>query len=345
MPRLYGHDNKFLLSIMSYYGPDIPTTISFLEFGSIDLAANKKNVWEFQLHDKAYDWLMLARYANDLVAYLRLKDRLGQEDLKKLADLYAREVHHKNDASGNLSKLSALMAVNNVVKPAGSLSFFELGQTIFGCIEGMEFYLRLLDQLGYRDLTLDLREVDWFGMDISAFFNTLCVLMHEKYRVTATDRLESFTYPKDVFFAKGVTLLYACQSAAELIQNLNRGKISVFDYSFARTKEARTSIGTGKQVVYPTLASFHDLYRQSGKQFYVRVNKSSYNAETDRLWVDGVYGDETLCREFIRLDTAAREMMRLQSNADALVFADLSPQEKIEWMTFAEYVQKGDFLS
>ncbi len=54
-----------------YYRNEKETAISYVEFGSIDLLLGKKNVWDFRLHDKAYDWLMLSRYANDLVTYTK----------------------------------------------------------------------------------------------------------------------------------------------------------------------------------------------------------------------------------------------------------------------------------
>ena len=45
---------------------------SFLEFGAINLESPSRQIWEFRTGDQAYEWLMLVRYANDLLGYSQL---------------------------------------------------------------------------------------------------------------------------------------------------------------------------------------------------------------------------------------------------------------------------------
>jgi hypothetical protein len=49
------------------YGCATHECLSFLESGKVDLKNCKKTVYNFKLHQKAYDWFMLARYANDIL--------------------------------------------------------------------------------------------------------------------------------------------------------------------------------------------------------------------------------------------------------------------------------------
>ena len=125
-------DNK------TFYGTNNTTNITYLEFGEIDLVQGKKTIWDFRMHQKAYDWLMLGRYANDMVTYMRMNEQLGRMPISEIMQIYRDEVHHPNDLFLNLGKLCALAIVRDC-SPDQELSFYELGQTIYGCIEGMVF--------------------------------------------------------------------------------------------------------------------------------------------------------------------------------------------------------------
>ena len=169
------------MSRNQFYGTDKATSISYLEFGSFDLVEIKKEVWDFRLHQKAYDWFMLGRYANDFLTYLSMKNKLGVLPLKAILKLYNQEIHKGNDSTLNLGKLIALAVTKNDKIPS---TFYELGQTVFGCIEGMSFYLELLKHLDIEFPAVDLNAVRWYGIDISEMFNHLAVLLHSKYNIT-----------------------------------------------------------------------------------------------------------------------------------------------------------------
>lgn len=327
----------------TFYGTGESKAISYLEFGSIDLSSSKKDVWDFRLHEKAYDWLMCARYANDMVTYIDMKEKLGQLSLTELARLYRGGVHHRNDISGNLGKLCALTVVGNLAEKNKKSSFYELGQTLFGCIEGMEFCREFLKHLGVRFPFIDLKKVDWYGVDISHLFNRLAVLLHGKYRVTTLEDMNQLPRPVDVFFAKGVTLLYVVRNVRQLLDILDRARLSVFDYSFSMKGEQETTIGTGKLVKYLDFGSFRRKYRQSNKRMFVRENKSRYDAATHRVFLDCVYGEEDLCRDFIKLDEKVRRklIMKLSSGDDELILSDLldiAPGDNLAWIDVEEFI-------
>ena len=52
-----------------HYGADERTSVSFLEFGSIDFSRRSKTTWGFLIDDRAYDFCMVARYVKDLMSF------------------------------------------------------------------------------------------------------------------------------------------------------------------------------------------------------------------------------------------------------------------------------------
>ena len=231
-------------------------TFSFLEFGSISRVKGKKYVYDYRTDQKAYDWFMVARYSSDLVSYLELTEKVSELSLEVLSESLLSRVHHSNDFRLNLAKLAAI----NVVQQS---TFFELGQTLFGCIEGMGFCKSLLHQCGFKGDIIDLGEVDWRGYDTSEFFNRLAKMMHKDYSLSTTSKSGAFEITGGAAFAKGVTLLYALHQPEDLDTWYQRSELAVFDYSFALGAPEVTAIGTGKPVTYLTLSDFLEIYDPS----------------------------------------------------------------------------------
>ncbi|MCJ8215694.1 hypothetical protein [Aeromonas veronii] len=266
---------------------------SYLEFGAIDPHLGKKTVYDFRTNAKAYDWLMHARYSNDLFSYHRMSQLLCDNEFNDIADIYTDEIHHNDDFVFNLNKVMALELVGS--------SFFELGQTLFGCIDGMEFIRQLQLTLELPSIQVDLSHVNWFGYDISPFFNLMAKLMHEKYKVITTDTPSGIPASYDVFFAKGITLLYAIRTGSELFDYIKHSKITVFDYSFSLCAAKDIYIGTGKCIRYLSKDEFTEVYQQilkSGKDIWVRGNSK---ADLDRglFYMEGIVACDDLASQFI----------------------------------------------
>ncbi|OGT98227.1 MAG: hypothetical protein A2X80_06645 [Geobacteraceae bacterium GWB2_52_12] len=319
-----------------FYGTNKQPAFSYLEFGSIDMCKGKKHVWDFRMHQQAYDWLMHARYSNDLITYIKLCERVGVASISEIAGEYREGIHHPDDFLVNYGKLCALAVMSGAM---GKASFFELGQTLFGCIEGMEFCQKVIRAMDLEFPYLSLENVHWRGVDISDFFNRLAVLMHARYDVEASDVLKA-ELPADVFFAKGVTLLYAIREPLQLCDTLNYGKLSLFDYSFAMDGPQEMTLGTGKQIVYLAYDDCKKQLEESGKQLYVRRSRSNYDASSNRIFVDGVYGDERHCRKYIELDTRIRTAVEARIDADgySTVLFNGSSFGMDDWAHLADYV-------
>ena len=224
-------------------------TFSFLEFGSISRAKGKKSVYDYRTDQEAYDWFMHARYSRDLVSYLELTELASELSLEELSESLLARVHHPNDFRLNLAKLAA---INVVQQPL----FFEVGQTLFGCIEGMELCKSLLHQCAFKSDIIDLEEVDWRGYDTSEFFNRLAKVMHQSYSLSTTSDLGTLDMTGGVAFAKGVSLLYALHELKDIDVLFQNSELSIFDYSFSLGAPEVTTIGTGKKVTYLALSDF-----------------------------------------------------------------------------------------
>jgi hypothetical protein len=269
----------------------------------MDLEKGEKHIWDFRLHQKAYDWLMLSRYTNDLLTYLRLGDDLDTLSLEDICRIYNEEMHHPDDASLNLGKMISLAVAREDDAPG---TFYELGQTIFGCIEGMDFYQKLLKRLSIDIPELPLDDVEWYGVDISQMFNKMSELLHSQRAVHAMTDAVGLPDQIDVFFSKGVTLLYAVRDLAQFFETVERGRLSVFDYSFSLAGEMDTTIGTGKVVRYLDFGKFLAALPGRGRDLYVKTQNSRIVPEKNHLWLDCVYGEAAHCEKFIEMDTQIR---------------------------------------
>jgi len=318
-----------------YYGAKDHSIVSYLEFGEIDLVKGKKEVWDFRLHQQAYDWLMLGRYATDLLTYIKMADALHHMPFSAIFEMYNKEVHHGDDASSNLAKLIGIGVTTNTEKPS---SFFELGQTIFGCIEGIAFYHKLLEKQGIEFPKIGLSTVEWYGMDISVLFNQLSVRMHQDLKIWTMCALSDISDSVDVFFSKGITLLYSIRSLGEFFDMINKGRCSIFDYSFSIGRCEDTTIGSGKTVRYLNLNDVIKEYRKYEKVMYVNKQTSKKIPETNRVWLYCLYAEKSLCDEYIKMEKRIRcELFRrLGSIPEAERF--LNKEIDPEWIPIDEFI-------
>jgi hypothetical protein len=320
-----------------YYGTENPTTFTFMEFGEIDTITSMKKIWGFKMHQKAYDWFMLSRYANDILAFNAMKKILGKSSGQDIIDYYNAEVHHEDEMSLHLAQNIAMIVTQN--KPVlSSPSFYELGQTLFGCIEGMELYQDILNHLSIDCPQIDFKNIEWKGVDISNMFNELSQIFHQGYKVDTMLYQSELPEQMDVFFSKGITLLYAVRDMEDLFYTIKKGRIAVFDYSFALGKQFDTTIGSGKTVRYLELNSFLNELKNHDEKLYVKKSNSRIIKETNRLWVDCIFGEQSICEDYIKLDVRLRKeianKLSTLNGSSRFLNNDNSP----EWMTIEEII-------
>lgn len=81
-------DNK------KYYGCENPESVSYLEFGSVNLLKGEKKIWGYWQDQIAYDLYMFARYSRDLFAFRKFFDE-KEKTVEKLNEYVIKSAHNK----------------------------------------------------------------------------------------------------------------------------------------------------------------------------------------------------------------------------------------------------------
>lgn len=318
-----------------FYGDACSKRITYLEFGEINLGSSEKKVYDFKLHQTAYDWFMLSRYANDIFILQQMRHLLEGGEEKEWRTLFKEGVHHENELCLALGKLAALYASG---KKTG-LRFFELGQTLFGCIEAMEFCQAALE---FKDLCR-MDEVDWLGVDTSQLFNEFARKLHSGYRVRTA--LPGGELPRiwDIFYAKGITLLYAIRQLDELYAYINASKCAYFDYSFSLCGIEESAIGTGKAVRYLDFKEFLSGYpgRVGGKVIYVNTQTSKISPERRRVRFDFFISGPHEAERFLQFEKNVISSIGCSDAGRAEVFMNCYHDS---WVRLEDFIQTNDHL-
>jgi len=194
---------------------------TYLDFGMAQ--GGRRTSYDYREGQNAYDLFMGARYLHDLVAY-----RNGDLDA----------VFHPEDLRDQLRKYTAL----SICAAGGrALTYYEIGSSVMGVIDAVTCL-----NASYGEL--DPRRIVWHGVDNSAFMNAMATSTHEGYdiRLATTARAVAC----DLFFAKGVSLLYAIDNESLFCDVLANSRLAVFDYTFALDGKISEVVGTGLPVTF-----------------------------------------------------------------------------------------------
>jgi len=252
------------------------------------------------------------------------------------SDEYAASIHHQNDASINLSKLIALdLFRDRTPNPI----FLELGSTLFGCIEAIEYCAFVLDKIGISEIGLITENVEWHGVDIVPNFNRHSKLIHAGHSISTYLDYQEFNDKTDVFFAKGVSLLYAIGSVAELLQILDRSRLALFDYSFSLGAEKQLNLGTGKKVKYLSAENALEMINKSEFSYKVRKGNSKVNTSNQTIFVDCIVGDPETVDRFIASNASVRKLVTENCPSEIFKIQFLGDNAGFEydWIDFEQF--------
>jgi len=291
-----------------FYGRDSFDTVTYLEFGSKELATGQKQVWDYREHQDAYDFFMLARYMKDLVTFRSLRQILQEGDPGDAWDdiwsTYDRDVYTA-DFHNSFTKLAALHVCHS-----DNPSFFELGSTLFGAIDALLFLQEILESVGSAR-KVDLSCLEYFGLDISRYLNRVAEEIHPDYRITTFEERSQGPDAYGVFFAKGVSLLYAIDNVESLASLLGRAECAVFDYSFVLGEPQNEILGTGKSVVKLSYAAFSKELERSfpGKSLFIETNSARYNKETRQLRANFLLAEPVTLQGIVREERELKQCL------------------------------------
>ncbi len=285
-------------NLTEYYNSSELNSLTYLEFGAIDLKNSKKKVYDFRLHDEAYDFLMLARYMKDYIVFKNLIK--SDAPLPNKMEKYGKDVHTR-DIYNTFNKLAAM---NVLCRQEGrKVSFTELGSTLMGAIEALEFVKKEGNQLAADFSNVDLAtDINYIGIDISELLNSVAKDLHGDYQLETLINKSEFTAKTDIFFAKGVSILYAIDTVDELVDVFTRAKVSNFDYSFSLIEPHKIIIGSGKNVQYLNIVEFVKAFRRIDPDLDLFLEESSITIveEGKRVRFNGYFGNKKLVDEIVK---------------------------------------------
>jgi hypothetical protein len=258
--------------------PSRARVTTYLDFGMTK--GGKRTSYDYREDQPAYDLFMGARYLNDLIAY-----REGRVE----------DVYHPEDLRDTLRKYTALSVCR---RDGERLTYHEVGSSVLGVIDAVNY-------LNTRYNQLDTRQIVWYGVDNSKFMNAMAAYTHEGYDVRIAEVVQPVTC--DLFFAKGVSLLYAIDTEELFCEVLKASRIAVFDYTFSRKARIPDVVGTGLPVTFLNLDECQRGLSGPGKKLILNPYwLRTYHHSPDKVTYDCVYGDE---------DVVDRYLSEVQKNA------------------------------
>lgn len=274
----------------NYYGTDNIDSLTYLEFGSKNLNNSKKDIWDFKTDQLAYDFFMLARYSREIVGFQDCKNLLIKKNFDEFSKTYLEEVHTR-DFFNSLLTWIALSFLKEKNLPQ---KFYELGFTLFGCIDAHEICNIILPDENEIDKIL------YSGEEISYLLSELALKLHSEYKVEyslSKNKLKN----EGLFFSKGVTLLYALQNINDFFHYISAPKLAIFDYSFSLKEDQTEVLGTGKHVRYLSFDDFKKYSDNTDSTLLIRKSDLKIDDKNKKMRCHCLYGKEGYLFEYLKM--------------------------------------------
>ena len=262
-----------------YYGCENPESVSYLEFGSINLVRGEKKIWNYWQDQDAYDLYMFARYSRDLFAFRKFFDE-ENKTVEKLNEYVLKSAHNK--------------LMDYIFKYAGMLAIEEKGLV---CESGSSLYGWIDEALAcdwvYRGgvNSKKIREFHYIGSDISELMNEGAACFHSgiKMDFSVQDTIsgvisevkEKFGRNLSLFYGLGVSIRYAVRTASDLIDAADSTELSIYNrLSLTFDNESLVSVyGTGKSVYIVSLPRLVEGLQEKG--FFAKYCTANMQHEKD----------------------------------------------------------------
>lgn len=247
-----------------YYGCENPESVSYLEFGSINLIKGEKKIWGYWQDQLAYDLYMFARYSRDLFAFRKFFNE-EEKTVEKLNEYVIRSAHDK--------------LMDYIFKYAGMLAIQEKG-TVCEC--GSSLY-GWIDEAIACDYVFNkgenikkIKEFEYIGSDISELMNEGAEGFHSDIKMdfSTEDTIagvvdgvkEKLGKEISLFYGLSVSVRYAVRTAADLIKVAASSELSIYNrLSVTFDDTTQVSIyGTGKSVYIVSLPELIKEMKEKG---------------------------------------------------------------------------------
>lgn len=252
------------MSNSKYYGCENPKSVSYLEFGSINLAKGEKKIWNYWQDQDAYDLYMFARYSRDLFSFRKFFHE-KEKTVEKLNEYVLRSAHNK--------------LMDYIFKYAGMLAVEEKGMV---CECGSSLYGWIDEALACdyvygegRNLK-KIKEFHYIGSDISELMNEGAANLHSGIKMdfstedtileVVRDIKKKFRDKLSLFYGLSVSVRYAVRDAKDLIETAETAELSIYNrLSMTYGDETLVSVyGTGKSVYMVSLPKLVEQIEEKG---------------------------------------------------------------------------------
>ena len=247
-----------------YYGCENPESVSYLEFGSINLVKGEKSIWNYWQDQTAYDLYMFARYSRDLFAFRKFFDEKGKT-VEKLNEYVLKAAHNK--LMDYIFKYTGLLAA----KYGGVIC--ESGSSLYGWIDEAVACDYVFN--GGKNVA-KIKALEYVGSDISDMMNEGAASFHSDVQIdfTTQDTISGaiseiqnkLKKRLSVFYGVSVSIRYAVRSEMDLIEAADASELSMYNrLSVTFDEETLVSVyGTGKSVYIVSLPKLIEGLKERG---------------------------------------------------------------------------------
>jgi hypothetical protein len=293
-----------------FYGDDSHKSVSFLEYGSMDLETKSKSTWGFLLHQDAYDSYMFSRYAKDMFYF---RDFINDEVTPTPAAFVelVKKTAHK-DLQALLLKYAGYMSVKKNEELNDKVVVCEIGSSLFGLIDEVS----AMDRLVNSGIHIESIETGrYIGCDISDLMNKGAKEFHPNAKfqfftdATTASLLTSNSFEFDLFYGVSISMQYSLRSATDMIEICKRSELSVIRSLWFSLDETRSvDLGTGKRGYNISLNEFIKLLDGTGLSAKFYDPNLYINKDTNSIVMDIIVGNTEVLDRFVNYYTEANSI-------------------------------------
>ena len=318
----------------TYYGKEKSSSISFLEFGSIDINAKSKKVWGYWQDQEAYDLYMFSRYARDLFAFRHFIDGT-KHTIEAFYDVVKHSAHDK--------------LLDYIFKYAGLISSANVhgGGTDYVCESGSSLY-GLIDETIACDYVFNsghnvnkIKSLSYLASDISTMMNEGAKAFHMDVKMESTEaptisdlvsELSDSGKKLAYFYGLSVSLRYALREANDIVKLMGCTEFGMFNrLSLSFGKDISATYGTGKTVYIVSLPALI-----SGLKDIGCVGRfCTENIQRNKDGEDTIRASIIIAHDSKKLDAYIDEYYKCIDKAK-----DFVPGEKGEWLPLEQLMEK-----
>lgn len=288
-----------------YYGCENPESVSYLEFGSINLVKGEKSIWNYWQDQMAYDLYMFARYSKDLFAFRKFFEE-KEKSVEKLNEYVLKAAHNK--LMDYIFKYAGMIALKN--EWGGVVC--ENGSSLYGWIDEAI----ACDYVFNKGENVDkIKGFEYIGSDISDLMNEGAASFHSDVKMifTTEDTIDGviseikdkFQKKLSIFYGVSVSVRYTVRNALDLVKAADMTELSMYNrLSVTFDNETLVSVyGTGKSVYIVSLPRLIEGLKEKGISAKYCTANMQYGKDGERTVRASIIisRDEKLLSRFIEI--------------------------------------------